>query len=140
MNIRRNCAHASGVDKQFICRAALHHFSIASNDGNACRARGFCHAGHYGFQCLHRQSFFEDKATGEIARNSATDRNVIRSAANRQLADITARKEQRVNDVTVGGERQTVAFRYQLRQIKTCLIFLLCQPRVGKGFHKQAVD
>ena len=53
---------------------------------------------------------------------------------------IRDRKEQRVNDVTVGGERQTVAFRYQLRQIKTGLIFLLCQPRAGKGFHKQAVE
>ena len=67
---------------------------VASNDGNACRTGGFCHAGLR--LSVSIGNHLEDEATGEIM-NCATDRNVIGGAANRQLADITARKEQRVN-------------------------------------------
>ena len=44
-----------------------------------------------------------------------------------QLADIAARKKQRIDNVTVGGKAQPVAVGGQFRQRNTRLIFLNAQ-------------
>ena len=140
VDIGRDSAHPGGVDKQFVRRAATHHFGVAGDDGDIRRFGRFRHAVDHRLQRLHRQPFFNDKAAGEITRHRAADRHVVGGAANRQLADITAGEEQRVNHVAVGGESQTVAVGGQRSQRQACLIFLLRQPGVGESFHKQAVD
>ena len=53
VNVGGDRAHSSGVDKQFIRRAALYNLGVAGDDGNSRFARGCRHAVNDGFQRLH---------------------------------------------------------------------------------------
>ncbi|MNP04689.1 hypothetical protein D3C76_966130 [compost metagenome] len=44
VDVRRNGTHARSIDKQFVRRTALHHFGVASDDGNTCFPCGLRHA------------------------------------------------------------------------------------------------
>ena len=101
VNVGGNCPHSGSVNEQLVCCTTLHDFGIASHDGDACFARGCCHAVNNGFQCLHRQTLFEDKTAGEVAWNSPADRYVVSRTADGQLADIAAGEEQRIDNVAV---------------------------------------
>ena len=62
------------------------------------------------------------------------------AVADGELADIAAGEEQRVNHVTVGGERQPVALRGEGGEVNPRLVFLFGEPGVVEGFHKQPVN
>ena len=113
MNVGGNRAHPGGVDKQFIRRAATDDLGIAGDDCDVCRFGRFSHGVNHRFQRLQRQTLFDNKPAGEITGDRAADRHVVGGAAYRQLADIAAGEEQRVNHIAVGGKREAVAVRGQ---------------------------
>ena len=133
-------ADPGGIDKQLIRRPARHHFGIAGNNGDTGLPGGLRHAVHHRFEGGHLQPLFENKPAGEIARQRAAHRYIVRRTAHRQLADITAGEKQRIDNVAVGGEGEPVALRAKLSEIETRLIFLLRQPGVGESLHKQVAD
>ena len=120
--------------------AARDDFGIAGDDGNLSGLRGTGHAINHAFQGGHLQPLFENKPAGEIARQGAADRHIVGGAAYCQLADVATGEKQRIDNVAVGGEGETIALSGKLRQIETRLIFLLRQPRVGESLHKQGGD
>ncbi len=137
MNIRRNCAHASGVDKQFIC--APRCTTLVSPVTMAMPAvRAFLPCWSLRLSVSPSAILLRDKATGEIARNSATDRNVIRSP---QIASLPILPPGKNSGSMTYCRWRTPDGRLPLpaAPAQDGLIFLFCQPRVGKGFHKQAV-
>ena len=97
------------------------------------------HAADHRRERLHRQTFFKDKSAGEVARNGTTDGDIVRGTADGQLADIAAGEEQRVNHIAVGGEGQPVALGGEGSEVNAGLVFLLGEPGVIKGLHKQPV-
>ncbi len=99
-----------------------------------------CHAGNHRVERLHWQPFFENESTGEEARNRTADGHIVCRAADRQLANIATGKEERVNHVAVGGERQPVALGRESREVNTRLVLLFGQPGVIKRVHKQLTD
>ena len=101
VNVGGDRPHTGGVDEQLIRGATLHDFGIASHNGDTCFARGCCHAVNNGFQCLHRQTLFEDKTAGEVAWNSSADRDIVSRTADGQLANIAAGEEQWIDNVAV---------------------------------------
>ncbi len=102
VNVGGDRPHSGRVDEQLVCSAALHDFGIAGHDGDACFTRGRRHTVDDGFQRLHRQTLFEDKTAGEVARDRAADRHVVSRTADGQLADIATREEQRIDNIAVG--------------------------------------
>lgn len=126
-------ADPGGIDKQLIRRPARHHFGIAGHNGDTGFPRGLRHAAHHRFEGGHLQPLFENKPAGEIARQRAAHRHIVRRAADRQLADITAGEKQWIDNVAVGGEGEPVALRAKLSEIETRLIFLLRQPGLAKA-------
>ncbi len=124
VNILRDRTYTGRIDKQFVRRAARHHFSIAGNNHDAFGMGGGRHTVDHLLQRLHRQSFFKDESAGEPAWDRAAHCDIVSGAANRQFADIATGEKQRIDDVTVGGKRQPIAVRRQFRQRDTRLIFL----------------
>jgi hypothetical protein len=57
-------------------------------------------------QIGERQALFEDEAGSQIERRRAEHGDVVDRAVDRQATDIAAGKEQRRNDMPVGGHHQ----------------------------------
>ncbi len=140
VNVGGDSPHSGGVDKQLIGRTALDHFGVPGDDSDTRLARGVCHAVHHRRERLHRQTLFEDESAGEVAGNGAADGHVVGRAADGELADIAAGKEQRIDDIAVGGEGQPVALGGEGGEVNARLVFLLAEPGVVKGLHEQPVN
>ena len=104
----RDHTDTGGIDKHFVCRTARHHFGVTGHNLNTVGFCGFRHAADQLRENVKRQPLLKDKSTGEVARDCATDRQIIRCAAHSQFADIAAGENNRINHIAVGAECQTI--------------------------------
>ena len=70
----------------------------------------------------------------------AADREIVDSAAHRQLADVAAGKEQRVDNERIGGHREAVAMPGQRRKRHARLIVQRRKQRIVEDRHEYVVD
>jgi len=97
---------ARGVHVQAVGVAALDHLGVAGRDRDAC---GLCGPGHVTgdpAEIGDREALLDHEAGGKPERHRAGDGQVVDRAVHRQIADRSARKEDRLDDVGVGRERE----------------------------------
>ena len=113
---------------------------VAGDDLNASIACGERHRLRNPAQQIDRQPLLDNHRAGEIERHGTAGREVVDRAIHRELADIAAGEEQRIDDVGIGGEGEPIAAHGQLGKIETGLVLQGGQGRVVEGAHKDVVD
>ena len=103
--------------------------------GTPACARGRGHRLDDALQVGQREAFLEDEAGRQVQRHRARHRHVVDGAVHRQAADVAAGKEQRRDDVAVGGHHQAPG-----RHAEGCLVVGLAQPFVVEGALEEFVD
>ncbi len=119
----RNDTDPGGRQKDFVARSFVHDFRIAGDDTNAGVSRRLCHRASDPAQEIDFHAFFNDRCARNVERLGASDREIIDRAANGELTDITARKEQGIDDEAVGRESNAIAKLRQSEKIDASLIF-----------------
>src|SRR5262249_46512246 len=56
-------------------------------------------------EVIHRESFFDNERRREVLRMSSAHRQIVDRSIDRKVSDVPAGKENRVDDVRVGTER-----------------------------------
>ncbi len=125
---RRHHADAGGGDEDAVALALLDHLGVAGDHRHAGLARGGGHRLDDALQVGQREAFLEDEARRQVQRPCARHGHVVDGAVHRQAADVAAGKEQRRDDVAVGGiTRRPLGLRQQR------LVVALAQPLVVEG-------
>ena len=115
--------------------AALDHLGVAGDDRHARRARGVAHARRDALQVGERKALFDDEARREIERPRARHRDVVDGAVHGERADVAAGKEDRRDDIGVGGHHHAPGGRIERR-----LVVAGAQPVVVEGGVKNVLD
>ena len=123
-----------------VAGALVDDLGVAGDDLDPGIARRARHRLRDPAQQIDRHPLLDDDGAGQIERHSTADGEVVDRAADRELADVAAGKEQRVDDIGVGGEGEPVAARGQSGEIEAGLVLQRRQGRVVEGAHKDVVD
>ena len=95
-------ADARGVDVDTVGFAALHDLGVAGCDWNS---RGGCRSAQRRsdpLQIRRSQPFLDDERRRQGKRPRAGHRQVVQGSVHRELADVAARKEERLHHERVG--------------------------------------
>ena len=103
----RHDADAGRGDENAVAFAFLDHLRVTRDDGRACLAGGSRHAGDDAVEIGEREPLFQHEGCGEIERARARHGHVVDRAMDRERADVAAGKEQRRDDMRVGGHDET---------------------------------
>jgi hypothetical protein len=95
-----------GGDEDPVGAAAADHLGVAGDDTHTGPVGLGAHGGGDPGQQRNLAAFLDDEGRGQPERHRAADREVVDSAADRQLADVAAGKLDRGDHETVGGEGQ----------------------------------
>ena len=87
----------------------MHNLGVARDDGNTGIGGGQCHRFRKRPQRIDLKTLLDDRAAGEVKRNSPANRQIIDGATDGELADVAAWEKQRIDDIGIGGEGQPVA-------------------------------
>ena len=110
---------------------------VAGDDRDAGLARRRRHRAARRGAAARPAALLDDRGAGEVERHGAADGEVVDRAADRELADVAAGKEQRVDDVGVGREGEPVAARGQSGEVETRLVVQRRQQRVVEGARRR---
>ena len=91
-------------------------------------------------QEVDRHAFFHDRRAGKVERRGPADRQIVDRAADRELADVAAGEDQRVDNEGVGGEGKPVAVSREVAEIETRLILERRQRGVVECPDEHIVD
>jgi hypothetical protein len=91
-------------------------------------------------QELDGDALFDDHRAGKIERLRAADGEIVDRAAHGKLADIAARKHQRIDHEGVGGEGEAVAMGGNLGEIESRLVLERGERGVVEGCDEHVVD
>src|SRR5437588_826877 len=100
--------YTGGVDEYTIGLAALNYFGITGDDSDTrfpCCCR---HRRNDAAQVGDGKAFLQDKACREVERDSTGHCQVVDRAVNGQFANIPTWKEERTDDIGIGGEGQAL--------------------------------
>ncbi len=98
-----NYTDTARVDKNTVAFAALDNFRIAGDDAHIRNFRGLAHRTHNSAKIFHLETFFDDKPRAQKQRLCAAHRHIVDRAVDCQIADVTAREEQRIDDERIRG-------------------------------------
>ena len=107
----RDHADTGGGDVDAVRCALADDLGVAGDDLYAGPGRGFAHVGDDFAEFVDRKALLDDEGGRQPLRASARYREVVDGAVHGDVADRTAWKAPRRNDIGVGGERQPVARR-----------------------------
>ena len=110
-----NDADAGGVDEELVPLAARNDLGVAGDDGDRGCLRRMRHRFEDPFQIEDRQPLFENEADAERQGSGAGHRQIVDRAIDGQIADITTREKDRVDDIGIGGEGKPPGLRRQQR-------------------------
>ena len=133
-------ADAGGGQEQFVAGAALYHLGVAGHHQHAGLVRRRRHRSCDPVQQIERQALLDDGGARQVERHRSADGQVVDRAAHRKLADIAARKLQRIDHEGVGGHRQSVAVFRQQRYRHARLVIEWRQQRVVECGDEDLID
>jgi hypothetical protein len=110
-------AHPGSIDVAAVGLAPLDHLGVAGDHLHPGRLGGGGHGRHDRGQVGDGEALLQHEAGRQVQRGRAGHRQVVDGPVHGQVADIAAGKEQRRNDVGVGGQRQPRATHLQLRGV-----------------------
>ena len=99
--------HTGGVDEKTVGTASSDDLGIAGDDADPGLNSRYAHALRDGAEDLHLQALFEDKAGRQPERLGTTAGKVIDGAVDGEVADIAAGKEQWIDDIRIGSQRDS---------------------------------
>ncbi len=129
----RHGADPGGGDEHAVRLAALDDLGVAGDDLDAGLARRRAHALRDAVQIGQRKALFEDEAGGKMQRPRACHRQIVDRAMHRQRADVAAGKEQRRDDIAVGGHGEAPGGRVEHRLV-VALRQQIVVERVAENF------
>ena len=98
-------ADAGGGDVHQVRFAVFNHFGIAAGNRDAGLPRGLGHGADFRFQNRRRQPGLKDVSDDQSLSPGAGNGKVVDGAVDRQFADGTSGKAQRLDYETVGRDR-----------------------------------
>jgi hypothetical protein len=104
---RWNHTNSRGVDEDLVGRALGHHFGIAGHELHAGPIQRLAYTGQDALQIDNRKSFFQNQSHAEITWLGAAHGHIVDRAVNRQVADIAARKKNRIDHESIGRKSQS---------------------------------
>ena len=108
---------AGRVHEDAVRLAALDDLRVAGDDVHRGLARRVANRAEHALQRLEREPLLEDQAAGQPERTGAAHGEVVHRAVHRELPDVTAREEQRGDDVRVRRERQAAPVHAEDRSV-----------------------
>ncbi len=102
----RHHPEPGGDGEGAVALAARHHLGVAGDDRHAGLARGARGARDEGVEQLRLEPLLEDQGPGQPQRPRAGHGQVVDRAAHRQIAEVAAREDRRVDHEAVGGQRR----------------------------------
>ena len=85
-------------------------------------------------------AFFHDRRAGKVKRPRPADRQIVDRAADRELADVAAWENERIDDEGIGREGEPVAVQHEIAEIETRLVLERRQRGIVEGPDENVVD
>ena len=126
--------------EELVAGAFADDLGVAGDDRHARLARRRRHRSGDPAQEVDRHPFLDDRGAGEIERDCAPDREVVDRAADRELPDVAAGKDERIDDEGIGGEGKPVAAPREIGEIEPRLILERGEQGIVEGSHEHVVD
>ena len=100
----KQAADSGGSDVHWIGFAVLDNFGVAARDRDSGVPRGFRHGANFGFEHRRGQSGFENIGDNQGFRPRSRNREIVHGSVHGKFSDGAARKTQRLDHETVGGD------------------------------------
>jgi hypothetical protein len=140
MDASRDDADARGGQEELVARAALHDLRVARDDFDSSLTRGLCHRARDPAEELEGYPLFEDGGARQVEGYGAAYGEVVDRTAHGKLSDVSAGKEQRVDDERVGREGEAIASTREGGQVEASLVLEWRECRVVEGADENVVD
>jgi hydrogenase maturation protein HypF len=128
-------ADARGVDVAAVGLALLDHLGIPGDDAHAGRGGRGSHRLGDPLQVRDGEAFLQDEPGRQVERGGTGHGQVVDRAVYRQVADVAAGEEQRLDHIGIGGQRQPGPVDGQLGRVLEGL-----EQRVAERVEEDRLD
>jgi len=102
-------ADSRGIDEDLVRLPPGDHLGVAGDDGHSGGFGRLLHAGENGPEVREGKTLLQNQADADRQGTGAAHGQVVDRSVNRQIADVAAGEEDRVDHVGVGGEGEPAA-------------------------------